>query len=334
MKRKAFTLIELLVVIAIIAILAAILFPVFAQAKLAAKKASSSSNTRQITLAAIMYGADYDDSFPIMTNGPFRSLKNVQDNALTLYGEERTDGWPLLLLSYTKSRQIYISPNRGDQNNPVNGVGPVWQGPALATNDAGYNAFLNTYRGQNRFTLFGVNYLFLSPLRIPAANMTDPTPTNFMVGEQRTFTQATEPAATIFHTESETFNFSPNTGYFAVNAPAMWYNIANDDVDYVIFWGGGTCSGDWCGDIDMTEPGRQKSHASAANEFNDGGNYSFVDGHVSFMKDAKAAAGTSFLTSTPSDGSAPGTLGGSTIVRTDDAKYLWDLNDYYYEGLF
>jgi prepilin-type N-terminal cleavage/methylation domain-containing protein/prepilin-type processing-associated H-X9-DG protein len=61
MKHKAFTLIELLVVIAIIAILAAILFPVFAQAKEAAKKTSCLSNLKQIGLGVVMYGNDYDD---------------------------------------------------------------------------------------------------------------------------------------------------------------------------------------------------------------------------------------------------------------------------------
>jgi prepilin-type N-terminal cleavage/methylation domain-containing protein len=62
---KAFTLIELLVVIAIIAILAAILFPVFAQAKVAAKKAVDQSNVKQITLGTIMYTNDYDDTYPL-----------------------------------------------------------------------------------------------------------------------------------------------------------------------------------------------------------------------------------------------------------------------------
>lgn len=61
--KRAFTLIELLVVIAIIAILAAILFPVFAQAKLAAKKTTDLSNLKQIGLASIMYIADYDDTW-------------------------------------------------------------------------------------------------------------------------------------------------------------------------------------------------------------------------------------------------------------------------------
>ncbi len=64
MKRSAFTLIELLVVIAIIAILAAILFPVFAQAKTAAKKSTSISNLKQIGLAQFMYMNDYEDRFP------------------------------------------------------------------------------------------------------------------------------------------------------------------------------------------------------------------------------------------------------------------------------
>jgi len=62
--RKAFTLIELLVVIAIIAILAAILFPVFAQAKQAAKKTVSLSNQKQIGLAVVMYASDHDDLYP------------------------------------------------------------------------------------------------------------------------------------------------------------------------------------------------------------------------------------------------------------------------------
>ena len=64
LSKKAFTLIELLVVIAIIAILAAILFPVFAQAKVAAKKTQSLSNVKQMGTSVMIYTTDYDDNFP------------------------------------------------------------------------------------------------------------------------------------------------------------------------------------------------------------------------------------------------------------------------------
>ncbi len=76
MTRKAFTLIELLVVIAIIAILAAILFPVFAQAKTAAKKAAMISNVKQTATSIIIYTTDADDTFsggasPNLSTGGF-----------------------------------------------------------------------------------------------------------------------------------------------------------------------------------------------------------------------------------------------------------------------
>jgi len=64
MSRRGFTLIELLVVIAIIAILAAILFPVFARARESARTSSCSSNVRQLCLASLMYAQDYDEVLP------------------------------------------------------------------------------------------------------------------------------------------------------------------------------------------------------------------------------------------------------------------------------
>ncbi len=66
MSKRGFTLIELLVVIAIIAILAAILFPVFARAREKAKQASCESNLKQLGLAMHMYAQDYDECFPMV----------------------------------------------------------------------------------------------------------------------------------------------------------------------------------------------------------------------------------------------------------------------------
>src|SRR5713101_2176424 len=64
MSRKAFTLIELLVVIAIIAILAAILFPVFAQARAKARQAMCVSNMKELGTAFMLYVQDYDETYP------------------------------------------------------------------------------------------------------------------------------------------------------------------------------------------------------------------------------------------------------------------------------
>jgi prepilin-type N-terminal cleavage/methylation domain-containing protein/prepilin-type processing-associated H-X9-DG protein len=68
-RRPAFTLIELLVVIAIIAILAAILFPVFAQAREKARQATCVSNLKQLGTAALMYAQDYDEQWPMLESG-------------------------------------------------------------------------------------------------------------------------------------------------------------------------------------------------------------------------------------------------------------------------
>lgn len=102
-SRKAFTLIELLVVIAIIAILAAILFPVFAQAKMAAKKTSDVSNMKQIATAAVMYAGDNDD----MMVGVF--MHNGQPPA----NNDKWTPWYVLLFPYIKSVQVYQSPGGG-----------------------------------------------------------------------------------------------------------------------------------------------------------------------------------------------------------------------------
>jgi prepilin-type N-terminal cleavage/methylation domain-containing protein len=108
LSKKAFTLIELLVVIAIIAILAAILFPVFAQAKLAAKRTTSLSNQKQIDLASIMYSGDYDDVevMPTVFLGTCSAPAQVCFGAP--YGGEVP--WPLLVYPYTKNADLMVDP--------------------------------------------------------------------------------------------------------------------------------------------------------------------------------------------------------------------------------
>ncbi|MFP3903009.1 MAG: DUF1559 domain-containing protein [Armatimonadota bacterium] len=111
--RKGFTLIELLVVIAIIAILAAILFPVFARAREKARQSSCLSNCKQLGLAAMMYGQDYDES--VM---PTRTGKNEAGSPMTYWcPRANSEG---LLAPYTKNIQIFICPSRGEPAWPRN----------------------------------------------------------------------------------------------------------------------------------------------------------------------------------------------------------------------
>ena len=130
MKKRAFTLIELLVVIAIVAILAAILFPVFARAKEAAKKTVCVSQVKQIGMAWLLYGGDYDDT-----------LMRVSVGA----GTERTYWWGRwdgailhpsqgLLFPYIKSTALDACPT-----------------------------FDNRLRGPVGRTGYGYNYAYLSP---------------------------------------------------------------------------------------------------------------------------------------------------------------------------
>jgi len=97
-SRRAFTLIELLVVIAIIAILAAILFPVFAQAREQARRTSCLSNTKQAGLAFMMYTQDYDEMTPSV-------WENYSASPVTVW-----DFWQLLN-PYTKNTDIFFCPD-------------------------------------------------------------------------------------------------------------------------------------------------------------------------------------------------------------------------------
>jgi prepilin-type N-terminal cleavage/methylation domain-containing protein/prepilin-type processing-associated H-X9-DG protein len=101
-RRRGFTLIELLVVIAIIAILAAILFPVFAQARDKARQSSCMSNTRQMAIAMLQYTQDYDETFP----------RDTFDGQKTF--------WMDYVQPYVKNTSIWICPSRGSTNKHVN----------------------------------------------------------------------------------------------------------------------------------------------------------------------------------------------------------------------
>ena len=128
--RRAFTLIELLVVIAIIAILAAILFPVFAQAKEAAKKTSCLNNTKQIALAIYTYTTDFDDYYPQTSweQDPQNFMGGIAYNPANPTGKYQVH-WTYNIQPYMKNWKLFVcpsDPNPVTTDNPCpNGISDV-----------------------------------------------------------------------------------------------------------------------------------------------------------------------------------------------------------------
>lgn len=176
---RAFTLIELLVVIAIIAILAAILFPVFAQAREKARQASCLSNLKQIGIATMQYVQDYDETYyPHRFNCDggdgsgkanatcteyLDSAGNMKPEAAFLdpKGTKGSDAryyWVYILQPYVKNYQVFRCPSNADAFYPTDGSNTVTTGdPAYA---AAPGATGSHYGGQNSY---GHNDAYMSP---------------------------------------------------------------------------------------------------------------------------------------------------------------------------
>jgi len=148
-KRRGFTLIELLVVIAIIAILAAILFPVFAQARDRARSASCLSNLKQMGTAWMMYAQDFDERFP--TANPL----GIWDHCPTMKDRGGYGGWiGNLLMPYTKNANVYTCPT----NPKLNAVN---RGTNCSPN-ADETLAKTQYGIQYLWTSYGYNYVALN----------------------------------------------------------------------------------------------------------------------------------------------------------------------------
>ena len=158
--RHAFTLIELLVVIAIIAILAAILFPVFAQAREKARQTSCTSNLKQLSLGLIMYVQDYDETWPRnddCINGGTAPPPGAPSTAIgcttaPFFGDRVNHyKWWYWTYPYTKNVQINFCPSRTADPISWNDAAEIDGGYAL---NIGLTGALNTYGSLTRAGAF------------------------------------------------------------------------------------------------------------------------------------------------------------------------------------
>jgi prepilin-type N-terminal cleavage/methylation domain-containing protein/prepilin-type processing-associated H-X9-DG protein len=296
--RRAFTLIELLVVIAIIAILAAILFPVFAQAKAAAKKAASISNGKQIALAQLMYANDYDDTFVV-------EIAWDPNNAPATFGGFAYQPWPWLVLPYQKNGDIDHDPQA-----PPNDPWPAVWGTLLP---------------KVLHPQYGYNYTYLSPLFGTSPIM----PTAFF--SPLTTTAVEKPAETVMHTAKfSTAEDAPNLG----PTSAYWYGgpgiVSSVGVDTphcttipqwcLANWGtGGFWDSTYLNSVFNGPAGTGYEAAGARTggmslRAGNQANVTWTDGHTSTKAAGAMALGTNWTR---------GTANGSVIIN-DLNKYLWD----------
>jgi len=288
--KRAFTLIELLVVIAIIAILAAILFPVFAQAKVAAKGAASISNDKQVSTASMIYLTDYDDRPVLMAQGD-------GDAPLLLLGNPYKP-WGYLLTPYTKNSDIYQDPLIQKEPNDLAAQGVpdslIWQ-----------------YRTQ-----YGYAFTIHSPT-LPSGSTWVTTPT--------VQTALAQPAETVMFVMKKSRNSNPDWlwvgsliwGANLVNPPVLNFTDTPVGVvnphSYVVPYG---CWGTGCTAYSTQSEEEGSLTGGVALRKAKKSIVAMSDGHVKVMSAGAMAAGTDW---------SP-TKAGYTVKLTDKGRYLWDMD--------
>jgi len=267
MQRRAFTLIELLVVIAIIAILAAILFPVFAQAKQQAKGTSSLANDKEIALAALMYSNDSDDI--AILDGKWDA-----SDAQLAWGGDPYDNWCFLELPYMKSTPIYTDP-LSSAVAPLAGWGlSAWQVNAGAE--------------------YGYDYTVFSPSSYGTVDKY-----SAWVRKPISMTAVARPSDIVLFTEHETYNELGAYWY----GPGTLISLFSDEPPLCIMTATSYCFASW--GTGTFWQGTKLTNAEGANtglipfRKQNQTTTTFSDGHAKFQQPGTLAAGTNWTPTLP-----------------------------------
>lgn len=289
-------------------------------------RAEDPQNNRQVALAAVMYGGDFDDTIPLSINGRWSRLQDRHDFELTVNcpgpgtqdlpspdaaGAKPTRTWVELQMPYIRSRYLLVCPDRGDRYG-------YFAGSPQSASDLTYEPQKATYRNQGRYPMYGLNYMFLAPIRIPKPLLHKRDAINYAEGVGKTFAGASDPENTIFFVSSQHASSEPNRGFFVVNAPGMWPKFSDNKEGYIAFTSGDPRGGDW-----SRESPDSHWEGFVYTGYNKGSNASFLDGHVKYMRAIAMAAGTSYAAAKP--GSS-----GSGAVIVDKKSYLWDYDGSFY----
>ncbi|MBC8136527.1 MAG: DUF1559 domain-containing protein [Fibrella sp.] len=246
---NAFTLIELLVVIAIIAILAAILFPVFAQAREKARQTSCLSNEKQLGLSVLQYSQDYDETFPIGVNADWNN------------------SWPVLVQPYVKSIDVFRCPSDKElwQIDWTIGWGGVPISYACNGATTGPDTYLSPTPGNPQY-LVGV---------MPMAQE------DWIKDAPRAFGDVNRPAESILITEKHSADVKGSGGWGQLSSFAPGAIIMGQDN-----WDGLAASQLPNGTRSTTLKYPKGPNGSVSGNHATMANFVFCDGHVKSMKPA------------------------------------------------
>jgi prepilin-type N-terminal cleavage/methylation domain-containing protein/prepilin-type processing-associated H-X9-DG protein len=282
-NNSGFTLIELLVVIAIIALLAAILFPVFARARENARRASCQSNMKQLALGMIQYTQDYDETFPVSA-----AYGSPHYSSYPNWEIQQTPTWGAQIFPYVKSVQVYACPSDRTKSSG---------------NPTGYSS---TTRVRSSFAM---NSNIGDGSAVCAAGCTN--------GSGNPITSITLPLGAKLSAFSET----PKTVllaevYFQNSVTSTAFSDPSDPDDRFSAYHSGSstfCSRSWnnlsgCNpafdNLGTSIPTAKTASNTSNSRHLEGANWAFVDGHVKWMKGPNISPGSNAATSSSAQGTS------------------------------